>query len=248
MRLFTEWRAMTPASSEAEARLAVVIPCLNAATTLPRTLDSLAAAGVGGAGMPVEVVAVDGGSTDDTPHIARSYGARLVAAPKGRGVQLAAGAAATEAEWLLFLHADTVMTPECGGAIRRFSADPGNRERAGWFRLRFDDSHPAARLIAAGANRRARLFGLPYGDQGLLMTRAFHDALGGFRPMPLMEDVDMVRRIGRRRLVGLDATVVTSADRYRRDGWVTRPVSNLLCMTLFALGVSPDTIAGIYGR
>lgn len=234
---------MIYASPAAGTAVAVVIPCLNAGATLRRTLESLATAG-----LSAEIVVVDGGSIDDTVSIARSEGARVVASPRGRGVQLAAGAVVAGSPWLLFLHADTVLSAGCGDAVRRFVADPGNRERAGWFHLRFDDDHRVMRLLAWGADRRARWMGLPYGDQGLLMSRAFHDVLGGYRPMPLMEDVDMVRRIGRERLVGLDATAVTSADRYRRDGRLRRATRNLFCLALHGFGVPPAVIARIYGR
>ncbi|MBL8673503.1 MAG: glycosyl transferase family 2, partial [Rhodospirillales bacterium] len=95
---------------------------------------------------------------------------------------------------------------------------------------------------------RGRALGMPYGDQGLLIKRSFYDRVGGYRPLPLMEDVDLVRRIGRRRLVALDVDAVTSAARYERDGWTLRPMRNLLCLSLFLLGVAPARIARLYGR
>ncbi len=215
--------------------LAVVIPTLNAASGLARALESLAPGREGIA----EIVVADGGSTDGTVKVAEAGGARAVEAPRGRGSQLRAGAAATRAPRLMFLHADSRLQPGWPVALREDG-------RAGWFRLRLDDPAPAARRIERLANWRARRFGLPYGDQGLVLPRALYDAVGGYRDMPLMEDVDLVRRIGRGRLVELDGEVVTSAVRYRRDGYWRRPLRNLACLSLFLAGVAPERIAGLY--
>ena len=94
---------------------------------------------------------------------------------------------------------------------------------------------------------RCRLLALPYGDQGLLIPRGLYEALGGFRPLPLMEDVDLVRRIGRRRLALLPVAAVTSAARYRRAGYGPRVLRNLACLSLYGLGVPPRVIARLYG-
>lgn len=221
--------------------LSVVIPTLNAAAGLGGTLASLTPLDA------AEVIVVDGGSGDATAEIARRSGARVIAAPRGRGTQLAAGAAAAESPWRLFLHADTRLTADAAAAARRFMADPANRSRAAHFRFRLDDDSPAARRLERWVDRRCRWFALPYGDQGLLLHRSLYDAVGGFPAIPLMEDVDLVRRIGRRRLVALDAPVVTSADRYRRHGYGRRSARNLACLALHFLGVPPERIARLYG-
>ena len=218
-----------------DASLAVVVPALNAAAVLPRALESLAP----GRGRIAEIVVADGGSTDGTQAVAEAGGARVIEAPRGRGSQLRAGVAATTAPWLLVLHADSHLGP---GWPEALPADG----RAGWFRLRLDDAAPAARRVERLANWRARRFGLPYGDQGLVLPRALYDAVGGYCDMPLMEDVDLVRRIGRRRLVELDAEVVTSAIRYRREGYWRRPLRNLACLSLFLAGMAPARILGLY--
>src|SRR5262245_20344422 len=194
--------------------LSAVIPTLDAAATLHRTLAPIAGAPVG------EIVVADGGSADATVAMAAAAGARVVAAPRGRGSQLAAGAAAARGDWLLFLHADTALDPGWrDAATRHMAAAPG---RAGHFRLALDDPHPAARRIERLARWRCRWLALPYGDQGLLIARRLYDEVGGFRPLPLMEDVDLVGRLGRARLAALDAASLTSAQRYRRDGWWAR--------------------------
>jgi hypothetical protein len=119
--------------------------------------------------------------------------------------------------------------------------------RAAYFRFALDDPAWQARLLERGVALRSRLLGLPYGDQGLLVSRALYLASGGFRPLPLMEDVDLVRRLGRRRLRPLDAAAVTSAERWRRDGWWRRSARNLTCLALYHLGASPKRIARLYG-
>jgi len=225
--------------------LDVVVPTLNAAPFLARTLAAVGAA----LSREVSTITVcDGGSRDDTAAIARQHGAAVVTAPAGRGRQLAAGAAAGSAPWLLFLHADTVPGPGWIEAVRTFASSPANVGKAGYFRLRFDTSDPRARRVEQLAAWRCGTFGLPYGDQGLLIARALYESLGGFRSLPLMEDVDFARRIGRRNLAPLDADAITSAQRYERDGWVWRPLRNLSCLALFLAGVSPRIVARLYGR
>ncbi|WP_316978119.1 TIGR04283 family arsenosugar biosynthesis glycosyltransferase [Shumkonia mesophila] len=221
--------------------LSVVIPTLQAGGTLGATLDAVTAAtGVG------EVLVVDAGSTDATRAIATRAGARVIAAPRGRGMQLAAGAAAATGDWLLFLHADTVPAPGWDRALAGFIDDPASRERAAVFCFALDDPSPAARRLERWVDWRTRGLGLPYGDQGLLIARDFYAAVGGFSPMPLMEDVDLARRIGRSRLAVLDAAAVTSAVRYRNEGYMRRGLRNLVCLSLFFLGVDPKRIERLY--
>jgi rSAM/selenodomain-associated transferase 2 len=222
--------------------LSVVIPTLEAAPSLAATVESL-----GGAPFPLEIVVTDGGSVDATCEVASDLGAVVVGAPRGRGIQLAAGAFVAKGEWLLFLHADTRLGKGWAEVAAEFMAVPGNESRAGVFRFALDDRTPAARRIERMVAWRCRRLGLPYGDQGLLMTRTFYDTLGGFRPLSLFEDVEMVRRIGRDRLTFLDVPAVTSAARYRRDGYLARPLRNLLCLGLYFMGVPPRRIARIYG-
>jgi rSAM/selenodomain-associated transferase 2 len=227
------------------APLSVVIPALDADALLPPCLAALEEGRCGG--LVREVVVVDGGSRDGTRDIAASLGARIIEAPRGRGTQLAAGAAAARGDWLLFLHADTVLGP---GWSRQVAAFVQQGENAGggaaYFRLHLDDAGWRARTIERGVAWRCRRLGLPYGDQGLLIEAQFYRALGGFRSLPLMEDVDLARRIGRRRLSALDATATSSAARYRRDGYARRVLRNLCCLALYYLGVPPRLIVRLY--
>jgi rSAM/selenodomain-associated transferase 2 len=218
--------------------LSVVIPALNAAATLPACIGALAR-------LPGEVVVVDGGSTDGTAELAARLGALVVRAPRGRGRQIAAGVAAARGEWLLLLHADTVLAPGwAAAAYPHMARDPS---RAAYFRFTLDGPERQARRLERMVAWRCRRFGLPYGDQGLLVARALLEEVGGVRDLPLMEDVDLVRRIGRARLVPLPADAVTSAAKWRRDGWTTRSARNLACLSLYFLGVPPRVIARLYG-
>ena len=219
--------------------LSVVIPALNAAHTLPATLSAVVAAD--------EIIVVDGGSTDATANVARMMGATVMASPRGRGRQLAAGAGQARSDWLLFLHADTVPGPGWLDEMCAFCRDPANLRRAGVFRFALDDESGAAQWLEAAVNMRTRVLGLPYGDQGLLLSRIFYDDLGGFRPVPLMEDVDIVRRIGRGAIVPLTTVAVTSAERWRRDGWIRRSLRNLACLGLYFAGVPAHHLKRIYG-
>lgn len=220
----------------------VVIPTLNAGSTLAATLASLQG------DLPVAIAVCDGGSTDDTVAIARQAGATVVTAPAGRGGQMAAGAAVGDASWVLFLHADTVLTPGWTNAVKAFTSRHVNIGKAGYFRLRFDSADPRARRVERLASWRAGRLGLPYGDQGLLIARALYEYLDGFKSLPLMEDVEFVRRVGRKNLVPLDADFVTSAVRYERDGWTMRPLHNLSCLALFLAGMPVPVVARLYGR
>lgn len=217
--------------------LSVVIPTLNAAAALPGCIAALDR-------MPGEVVVVDGGSTDGTADVAARLGALVVHAPRGRGRQLAAGVAAARGEWLLLLHADTLLARGWAAAAYRFMA--AQPDKAAHFRFALDAAEPAARRLERRVAWRCRRFGLPYGDQGLLVSRSLLAELGGVRDLPLMEDVDLVRRIGRARLVGLEVDALTSAEKWRREGWTMRSLHNLGCLGLYFLGVPPRLIARLY--
>ncbi len=216
--------------------LSVVIPALNAARRIGATLAALDGAG--------EVVVVDGGSADATVALARAAGARVLDAPRGRGGQLAAGVSVARHPWLLLLHADTVPAPGwLAAAAWLMAAGPA---RAGYFRLVLDSADPRARRLERAVAWRCRVLALPYGDQGLLIHRDLLAAVGGVRPLPLMEDVDLVRRLGRARLVALDAAAMTSAERWERDGWALRSARNLACLAAWFAGVSPRCLARWY--
>lgn len=223
--------------------LAIVIPTLNAEATIAATLAAVFAHDV----PQLEVVLVDGGSSDATRLLSTDGGARVIESAPGRGRQLALGAAETQAGWLLFLHADTVLPDDWEHHVSRFITEPRNAEYAAYFKLSFDHSSRAAKRVATLANWRAKAWGLPYGDQGLLIHRDLYDDMGGYRAdLDLMEDVDLARRLGPMRLKALRATVTTSAAKYVAGGWWSRPLRNVLCLGLFLAGAPMRWIESLY--
>ena len=228
--------------------ISVVIPTLNAERTLVHCLAALVPAVV--QGVVQEAIVVDGGSTDETRLIAEGAGTHLIQTAAGRGSQLGAGAASARGEWLLFLHADTVLEPAWAEEARNFIDRIQNGRRnqaAAYFRFALDDDGLMPRLVEWLVAMRCRVLALPYGDQGLLISRNLYHRLGGFRPLPLMEDVDLVRRLERSELVMLKSRAITSGERYRREGYLFRSLRNLGCVLLYYLRVPPRVLARLYG-
>ncbi|WP_300548275.1 TIGR04283 family arsenosugar biosynthesis glycosyltransferase [Roseovarius sp.] len=221
------------------AVLSVVIPTLNADAALPACLAAL----IEGleAGLIRELIISDGGSGDGTLRMADEAGAVIVQGAPSRGGQLRRGAHVASGEWLLFLHADTVLPVGWAGAVR----DQIVRGGPAYFRLGFDATGLMPMLVAGWANLRSRLFGLPYGDQGLLISRADYDAAGGYRDIALMEDVAMARAL-KGRLAALPLRVCTSAARYQADGWFLRGMRNLALLARYFAGGDPARLAARY--
>jgi len=223
--------------------LSIVIPTLNAAGELPATLEPLIAGAVDG--VVAQLVIADGGSDDETLAIADAAGADIVRTERGRGGQLAAGAARARGDWLLFLHADTRLDPGWVASVRTFISEMGP-DYAGYFRFALDDGRFRARVLEQVVALRSRAFALPYGDQGLLISRRLYERIGGFAPLPLMEDVAIARRLGHRCLRPISVRAVTSAARYRRDGYMRRGSRNLACLAGYFLGVAPQRLVRLY--
>jgi len=222
------------------APISVVIPTLNAAAELGPCLATL---GEGlRAGILRELVISDGGSTDATRDIAEAAGALWVEGPPGRGGQLARGVAATGGAWVLVLHADTELSDGWPGAVLA-GIETG---RPGYFRLRFRARGPGAAWVAGWANLRARLFGWPFGDQGLLVSRADYETAGGYPDIALMEDLALARALPRTR--PLAATATTGAERYRAHGWLRQGAANLWRQARFLAGADPERLARAYRR
>ncbi len=228
--------------------ISVVIPTLNAEASLAQCLTALVPAVVDG--LVREVIVVDGGSTDRTLRIADQAGCSVVLSPEcGRGQQLISGAAAAKHPWLLFLHADTVLEETWVREAQTFidRADAGQRPpAAGMFRFALDDMGFKPRLIEFGVALRCMLFRLPYGDQGLLISRHLYNARGGYKPLTLMEDVEFVRRLARSERIMLRTPALTSAIRYKRDGYLIRAARNLTCLALYMARVPATTIERLY--
>ena len=220
-------------------RLAIVVPTLDEEDALRRTLPAAVAAAD-------EVVVSDGGSGDATVEVARQLGARVVAGPAGRGGQLNRGAAASDADVLIFLHADTTL-PACGVAAVREAIARG--APGGAFLLRFDVDRPVQRLGAWLINRRTRWLGVALGDQAQFVSGEAFARLGGFRDWPILEDLDFILRL--RRLGGtalIAEPVTTGARRFVEQGAVRTVAINWLIWLLFFLGVSPHRLARLYRK
>lgn len=221
-----------------EPGLSIVIPTLDDGAALGRALPRALAEAT-------EVVVVDGGSLDTGPREAARHGASVVTAPPGRGAQLARGAQAASGDLLLFLHADTLL-PEGAASLVREALAAG--AIAGGFPVRFDEAGPLLRLGAALINLRTRLTRIPLGDQAQFTTRAAYEAAGGFRDWPILEDLDLMRRLkhlGRIALV--KPPVVTSSRRFRQRGIARTVATNWLIWGLYFAGASPSRLARLYG-
>lgn len=217
-------------------RISIVVPTLNEATTLPTALSGLEGA---------ELIVTDGGSEDDTAGVARTLGARVVGAPRGRGWQLAAGVRASTGEAILFLHADTRLGQGALDAMRAALADPA--VIGGNFRLLFDGEDGFSHWLT-GFYAWLRRRGLFYGDSAIFVRRAALEAIGGVPEIALMEDFELVRRLARRGRLACVAEppAVTSSRRFAgRRPW--RIVAGWLAIhALHLAGVPPDRLSRLY--
>ncbi|MBI4936848.1 MAG: TIGR04283 family arsenosugar biosynthesis glycosyltransferase [Nitrosomonadales bacterium] len=202
-------------------QLSVIIPVLNEAASLPGLLEHLAPLRAGGA----EVIVADGGSGDGSPQLASRAGVRLVAAGRGRARQMNAGAAAASGDVLLFLHADTILPILAGQAIEAAIRGGGRATERAWgrFDVRIDGRPFMLRVIAALMNWRSRLTGIATGDQAMFVTRRAFEAAGGFPEQPLMEDIELSKRLrALSRPICLAERVTTSGRRWEANGvWRT---------------------------
>jgi rSAM/selenodomain-associated transferase 2 len=222
-------------------KLSIVMPVLNEATDIEAALQALAPYRARG----VEVIVVDGGSSDGTADLARPLADQVMFAPRGRATQLNACATVAQGDLLLFLHADTRLPEDAD----RLLLDGLARSGRGWgrFDVRFDGGGLLA-LIALMMNLRSRLSGIATGDQAMFTTRAAFEAAGGFPPISLMEDVALSARLKRvSRPLCLGARVTTSGRRWRKHG-VLRTILLMWKLRLaFYFGADPVRLARTYG-
>ncbi|RJP33571.1 MAG: glycosyltransferase [Phycisphaerales bacterium] len=214
----------------------VIIPTLNEAAHIRQSVEFARDDGA------LEVLVVDGGSTDPTCRIARAAGARVLDAPAGRARQMNAGAAAARGTILLFLHADTKLPLGYVSEVERMLCDPS--VILGAFRLEIDHPGRVFRLIEFGANLRSRRLGLPYGDQALCVRAEGFRRLGGFPDLCFMEDYEFVRRARRAgRVVTAGTAVRTSPRRWTSRGAVRLTLIHQACIVAYRLGVAPARMA-----
>jgi rSAM/selenodomain-associated transferase 2 len=220
------------------ATISIIIPALNEAAVLDRTLSVIAC-------LPHEIILVDGGSQDRTQEIAGKYGIEILTSRQGRGLQLDEGARKAKGDILLFLHADTLLPFNFDRLIR--AAMERQRVVLGAFRLGFVPSNAWLRLIAHVANVRSRFLKLPYGDQALFMRRSDYFRAGRFKDLPVMEDVDLLRRVRHMGLVVLvKGRVMTSSRRWKKEGFLRATLRNWSLMLRYLFGASPHLLRRQY--
>lgn len=220
--------------------LSIVVPTLNEATRIGSLIDALRVPGT-------EVIVADGGSTDETREIAAAHGARVTLAPRGRGPQMNAGAAMARGANLLFLHADTTLPKDFLSVVVQTLEDPC--VSLGAFRFKLDRNGVLLRWVELAVRFRCAAFRMPYGDQAFFMRRSAFTQVGGFASIPLMEDIDLVRRArkaGRVRMV--DAVATTSARRWSAAGVFRMTAINQACVLAYSLGASPARLAAWRNR
>ena len=221
-----------------QPRLAIVVPALDEEEALRAHLPGALAAAD-------QVVVSDGDSGDGTREIAGALGATVVRGPAGRGAQLNRGAAACDAELLLFLHADTSLPPGAAGLVRAAVAAGYD---GGAFAVRFAPGTLPYRIGGTIASARSRLTRLSLGDQAQFVTRQAFERLGGYREWPILEDLDFARRLRRHgRVTILPAAVTTSGRRFQSQGIARTLATNWVIWMLYAAGVPPSRLARLYG-
>lgn len=227
------------------AKISIVIPALNEAGTIAQVLANIHP-------LPnVEVILVDGGSSDDTVSIVQGLGGKVISSEKGRAHQMNVGAKAATGEILLFLHADTFLPLGFETMVRSTLQPPLKREKlapiAGAFSLQIDDPLPSLRSIEWLVAWRSKWRQMPYGDQAIFLRAETFWELGGFREMPIMEDFELIRQLQRRGQIEiLSAPVVTSARRWLQRGvWQTTLINQAIVIG-YLMGVSPARLASWY--
>ena len=223
------------------ASIAVILPTKNEAEWIVATLNSI------GHHEDVEVIVCDGGSEDDTVSQAETWGACVVTSAAGRAIQMNTGAQSAQAETFLFLHADTVLPEHWKDAVQRVLASP--EQVGGAFAFGCDWNTPIMRLYARMINLRSRWMQRPYGDQGIFLRAETFRELGGYPEWPIMEDVELIRRLRKQgRIAIIDTPVITSARRWRELGPRGIFLRNQRCLMAYRLGVSVETIAKWYRK
>jgi rSAM/selenodomain-associated transferase 2 len=228
-------------------KISIIIPVLNELKTIAATLASTYPS------QHIEVIVVDGGSSDGTLDLVRSLGIKVLSSPAGRARQMNAGAAAATGEILLFLHADTLLPPEFDLMIRAVMQLPhaaGSKVAvAGAFELQIDAPAIGLRSIERGVNWRSRFLQLPYGDQAIFLRSTTFDRIGGFLELPIMEDFDLVSRLKRLGSITIiSVPVITSARRWLKKGILKTTLINQVIIIAYLLGVSPHQLMHWYRK
>ena len=227
--------------NQTPAMLSVIIPTLDEAAHIGPLLQDVHQAS------DIEAVVVDGGSRDQTVAAAQAMGAQVIISPPGRALQMNRGADVARGRLIFFVHADSRLPRGFDKLIRQALNVP--EVAAGAFRLHIDAPRRALRFVAFWANLRARCLRMPYGDQGLFMTQARFQEMGGFPVLPIMEDFELVRRLrARGRIVILPAAIRTSSRRWLNLGVGRTTLINQVIVLAYLAGASPQKLARLYRR
>ncbi len=223
-------------------KISVIIPTLNEAKNVSKTLETVISQS------EVEVIVVDGGSVDNTLEKVQQLGVKVLQSSQAnKAIQMNLGASLSTGEILLFLHGDTQLPQNYARIIIEILVNPVYV--AGAFRLKIDQASNGLKMIETLVNWRSQWLSLPYGDQGLFLKKSTFQQLGGFKPLPIMEDFDLVRRLNQRGKIAIaPQTVITSNRRWRKLGVIRTTLLNQLILLSYYAGISPHILAKWYGR
>jgi rSAM/selenodomain-associated transferase 2 len=220
-------------------KISIIIPVLNEAFTIAQVISTARNA------ENLEIIVVDGGSSDGTVEIAKSLSDRVISTTPGRATQMNAGAAVSTGDILLFLHADTHLPHGYDTRVREALGNPSIV--AGAFELKIDAALLSLRLVEKGVNFRSHLLHMPYGDQAIFLKTVTFEQMGGFPNLPVMEDFEFVRRLKQQGHIEiLSIPVLTSARRWQQVGVLKTTVINQIVIIAYFLGVSPDRLGEWY--
>ncbi|MDZ8109524.1 MAG: TIGR04283 family arsenosugar biosynthesis glycosyltransferase [Nostoc sp. DedQUE12a] len=221
------------------AKISIIIPAINEAANIKEAIATTKGS------KNIEVIVVDGGSSDDTREIAQSLSAKVISSSPGRAIQMNAGAVAASGEILLFLHADTRLPAGFDEMICTVLQQP--ETVAGAFNLRIDAPLLSLRWVEFGVKWRSHFCQMPYGDQAIFLTKAVFQQIGGFPELPIMEDFELMRRLkAKGRIAIISTPVVTSARRWLQKGVFKTTLVNQIVIIAYFLGVSPAQIRRWY--
>ena len=226
-----------------EDKISVIIPAYNEKERIGSLLKKLKSDDES-----VQVIVADGESTDGTPSVAKAYGAETVSTTRSRGLQMDRGVEMAEGTILLFLHSDTVLPKGWYDIIlSAFSNGGENKVAGGAFSFAVDADEPKYRLLEKLVALRNKYLGLTYGDQAIFVKKENFLSAGGYKGMPIMEDVDLVRRIRKHgEFKILKEKALTSARRWQKKGLILTSLRNLVLLTLYYLGLRPEKIYRLY--
>ncbi|MDM8554424.1 TIGR04283 family arsenosugar biosynthesis glycosyltransferase [Desulfococcaceae bacterium HSG7] len=223
--------------------ISIIIPVLNETKTINTTLAHLKNSGMGD---DCEIILVDGASSGNTLKVVNDPNVVKIRSSKGRGLQMNQGAVAANGNVLVFLHSDTYLPNNAANAIRAALAD--NHVVGGAFDLSIQSDRQVYKIIAAVASFRSRITRIPYGDQAIFIKKKFFFRIGGFQAIPIMEDVELMRRIKKKRykIIIIPDKVKTSSRRWQKEGVLYCTLRNWFIMLLYLTGVSPTKLIRFY--